>query len=71
MSNPDLLIKAIDLSGNEFAMGYDDSGCFWRFYYGSRGAGTMMEGWPSFNSESPEVHEALGEFIKHMEASHD
>lgn len=61
------LRKAIDLSGNEFAMGYDDSGCFWRFYYGSRGAGSMMEGWPMFQSESPDVEEALIEYIRYMQ----
>lgn len=64
-----LLQKAIDMSGNEFSMGYDDSGCFWRFYYGNRGAGRMMEGWPQFNSESPEVLEALQEFINYLNSS--
>lgn len=48
-------------------MGYDDSGCFWRFYYGSRGAGSMMEGWPMFQSESPDVEEALIEYIRYMQ----
>lgn len=68
MTTPtDLLTKAIDMAGNEFAMGYNDSGCFWRFYYGNRGAGSMMEGWPSFISESDDVYEALQEFIKHLE----
>lgn len=68
MSKTDSLLKhAIDMSGNEFAMGYDDSGCFWRFYYGSRGAGSMMESWPSFNSQSPEVLDALQEFIDYLE----
>jgi hypothetical protein len=69
-----LLQQAIDASGNEFSMGYDDSGCFWRFYYGSRGAGSMMEGWPTFNSESPEPLEALREFInalKNGEGKHE
>jgi hypothetical protein len=60
------LLAAIDASGNEFAMGYDDSGCFWRFYYGNRGAGSMMAGWPQFNSESPEVEEALDEYLSHL-----
>lgn len=60
------LQKAIDMAGNEFAMGYDDSGCFWRFYYGSRGAGSMMEGWPQFNSKSADVEEALQEFIEYL-----
>jgi hypothetical protein len=58
-----LLVKANKLAGNEFAMGYDDSGCFWRFYYGNRGAGSMMDGWPKFESESAEPLEALQEFI--------
>jgi hypothetical protein len=54
------------MSGNEFAMGYDDSGCFWRFYYGRRGAGSMMEGWPKFDSESSDVEEAIAEYIEFL-----
>jgi hypothetical protein len=57
-----LLKKAVDMSGNEFAMGYDDSGCFWRFYAGARGAGSMM-GKAIFHSKSPEPLEALTEYI--------
>lgn len=59
------LKTAVEISGNEFAMGYDDSGCFWRFYSGARGAGSMM-GKPVFHSESPEPVEALREYISHM-----
>jgi len=64
-----LLQQAINLSGNEFAMGYDDSGCFWRFYAGSRGAGSMM-GQPVFCSESPEPEGALNEYIVHCSPEH-
>lgn len=58
-----LLVQAADGSGNEFAMGYDDSGCFWRFYAGARGAGSML-GDPVFHSESPEPLEALREYLE-------
>lgn len=58
-----LLVQAANSSGNEFAMGYDDSGCFWRFYAGARGAGSMM-GEPVFHSESPEPLEALKEYLE-------
>jgi hypothetical protein len=61
-----LLQKAVDMSGNEFAMGYNDSGCFWSFYAGARGAGNMM-GQPVFSSESPEPLEALQEYIAHLQ----
>ena len=56
------LEEAVELSGNEFAMGYDDSGCFWRFYAGNRGAGSMI-GNPVFHSESADPTEALREYI--------
>jgi hypothetical protein len=29
---------------NEWAQGWDDSGCFWRFQFGGRGCGSMMDG---------------------------
>lgn len=64
VSTDSLLEQVIEASGNEFSMGYDDSNCFWRFYYGNRGAGSMMDGWPSFNSESADVREALQEFLQ-------
>ena len=60
-----LLQDAIDMSGNEFAMGYDDSGCFWRFYGGNRGSGSMMDhAQVKFQSESPEIIDALEEYLK-------
>lgn len=65
-----LLQTAIDMAGNEFAMGYDDSGCFWHFQYGIRGAGRMIDGCgDSFSSESADVQEALQEFINHLRGS--
>jgi len=57
-----VLRQAVDMSGNEFAMGYNDSGCFWSFYAGQRGAGAMI-GDPVFTSESPDPIEALKEYI--------
>lgn len=29
---------------NEWAQGWNDSGCFWQFQYGERGCGNMLEG---------------------------
>lgn len=58
-----VLREAVDISGNEFAMGYNDSGCFWSFYAGQRGAGNMI-GRPVFQSESSDPIEALKEYIK-------
>lgn len=60
------LQQAVNASGNEFAMGYDDSGCFWRFYAGARGAGSMI-GTPEFTSESAEPLEALDEYLCHLQ----
>lgn len=58
----DSLIKQIvDMTGNEFAMGYDDSACYWHFHNGVRGNGRMLFG-VDFYSESPEVDEALTEY---------
>lgn len=65
LDKTDILTAAVGMSGNEFAMGYDDSSCYWRFYAGARGAGGMI-GNPEFCSESPEPLEALQEYINHM-----
>lgn len=56
-----LLSRVIEMSGNEFAMGYDDSGCFWHFHGGVRGNGRMLFE-TDFESESPEIEEALSEY---------
>lgn len=67
----ELLNTAIEYSGNEFAMGYDDSGCFWRFFAGSRGSGSMMEhATIKFQSESPDIREALIEYLDYLKARH-
>jgi hypothetical protein len=44
--NPSLpeLIEACLRHCNELAMGWSDSGCYWRFQYGGRGCGSMMDG---------------------------
>jgi len=62
LEEENVLRQAVDMSGNEFAMGYNDSGCFWSFYAGQRGAGAMI-GDPVFTSESPDPIEALKEYI--------
>ena len=36
--------EMIGNSVNEWAQGWDDCGCFWRFSYGNRGAGTFIDG---------------------------
>lgn len=63
----DKLQNILDLNttGNEVAIGYDDSGCFWRFCWGNRGAGSMIVG-DKFNSESSELSEALDEWLTHL-----
>ena len=38
------LMQKIGSAFNEWSMGYDDSGCYYRFFYGGRGAGGMVEG---------------------------
>lgn len=38
------LMERIGNAFNEWSMGYDDSGCYYRFFYGGRGAGGMVEG---------------------------
>jgi hypothetical protein len=35
---------ADEMAGNEFAVGYNDSGYFWHFRWGQRGAGNMIDG---------------------------
>lgn len=56
------LLTAIEISGNEFAMGYNDSGCFWVFHSGQRGNGSMLFK-SEFQSESAEIAEALQEYL--------
>lgn len=53
---------------NEVAIGYNDSGCFWHFCWGPRGAGSMMAG-DRFASDSDDLSEALDELLAHLGAS--
>jgi len=43
---PDIgeLIEQLDKHGNEMAIGYNDSGCFWHFRIGGKGTGNMLQG---------------------------
>ena len=43
---------------NEFAQGYNDSGCFWHFQAGDRGSGAMIEGFGKTFSALDEDTEA-------------
>lgn len=37
-------IERLESTFKEVAIGYNDSGCFWHFQYGGRGAGNMIAG---------------------------
>lgn len=53
---------------NEWAQGYDDSGCFYHFQYGNRGAGCMIPGiGKSFSALDAENEvDARAEFVIHL-----
>lgn len=56
--------------GNECAMGYNDSGNFWRFQWGPRGCGSMLEGFGSSYSAldaGEYLSDALAELREHLE----
>lgn len=38
------LMDKIGSCFNEWSMGYDDSGCYWQFFLGGRGSGSMVDG---------------------------
>jgi len=59
-----LLKQAIDMSGNEFSMGYDDSACQWHFHAGVRGNGRQLFE-VEFTSDNPNVLVALQEYVDH------
>ncbi len=59
------LISLIEKSANEWACGYNDSGCFYHFRKGNRGTGNMIEGFGRkslFNSEQELFVNALAEW---------
>ena len=62
------LIEWISERQNEWAIGYDDSGCFWRFKSGERGCGSMMEGFGhNYSSNDAEsLVDALSEYIIYL-----
>jgi hypothetical protein len=53
---------------NEIAFGYDDSGCFWHFQYGPRGAGGMMDGvGEKYEAlDADDFEEAVDAFLRHL-----
>lgn len=56
--------KAEDMTGNEFAVGYNDSGCFYHFKWGNRGAGNMIEGiGESFSSDAETIEDSFCEWM--------
>lgn len=60
--------KAENMTGNEFAVGYNDSGCFWHFSWGNRGAGSMIEGIGyRYDSDAETIEGAFTDWIKHLE----
>ena len=65
------LIKEIKSMVNEFAMGWNDSGCFWHFQYGQRGSGNMMEGFGERYDalDADTLEDALAELWLKMKAN--
>lgn len=53
---------------NEVAFGWNDSGCFWHFRYGPRGAGDMMEGFgQKFDAlDAESFEEAVDHLLEHL-----
>ena len=62
------LIQWISDRQNEWAIGYNDSGCFWRFKSGERGCGSMMEGFGhNYSSDDAEsLVDALSEYVIYL-----
>lgn len=60
-------INALLIRHNEVAFGWDDCGCFWRFHYGPRGSGAMIDGiGHKFSSAPVDFEEAVDEFLAHL-----
>jgi hypothetical protein len=60
-------MELIEDSFREFAIGWNNSGCFYHFQYGPSGCGNMMEGFgKKFNAHDAETfEEAIDQFIAH------
>lgn len=65
-------IKHLEEYGNEIAFGYNDSGSFWHFQYGPRGAGNMMEGFGKEISalDADDFEEAVDYFLAELIKRH-
>ena len=61
-------IAFLENYSNEIAFGYNDSGCFWHFQYGPRGAGNMIEGiGETFSAlDADNFEEAVDAFLEHL-----
>lgn len=60
-------IKQLMKYGNEIAIGYNDSGCFWTLHYGRRGSGAMIDGCGSvLHSEAIDFEGAVDEFLNEL-----
>lgn len=60
-------IRQLRKYGNEIAIGYDDSGCFWILHYGRRGAGAMIEGCGlKLRSDEDDFEKAVDEFLAEL-----
>ncbi len=60
----------VEDSANEWSVGYDDCGCFYRFNKGDRGTGAMIESCVQkecrFDSEDNKFVNAIAEWIIHL-----
>ncbi len=63
-------IEMIEDSQNEWAVGYNDSGCFYHFRKGGRGSGNMIESCEQkesrFDSEATPFVNAIAEWVIHL-----
>lgn len=64
------LIEKVESSANEWALGYNDSGCFYHFRKGERGTGNMIDICEQkesrFDSESTPFVNAFAEWVIHL-----
>lgn len=65
------LIELIEQSANEWACGYNDSGCYYHFRKGNRGTGNMIEGFGGKSVFSAEPEDdpfinALGRWVIYL-----
>ena len=61
-------IELLNNKTNEMAMGYNNSGCFWRVVIGPNGTGAMIEGFGKefADYDSGELIDALWQAVKEV-----